>query len=257
MKKEALKNRFLHYAASFKNNIDEVDVNVQLKIDHTFRVLEEAQQLSKAENFSEKECRLLECAALLHDLSRFEQFSRFETFNDAVSFNHGEYSYRLAEEQNWIPETFSETEKQTVLTAIRYHNKKLIPENITAEEFKILAALRDADKTDIFKILLEHLKNPENSAIVYKLSDRPCVSEKVAAAISENRSPDTAELKTKLDFNAAKFAWGFDLNYGWTCREFLKREYMQKLRSALPEQPEMLDRCLEQVLKFMQQKGKV
>ena len=52
MKKEAVKNRFLQYAASFKNGIKEVDMNVQLKMDHTLKVLEEAEHLAHEENFS-------------------------------------------------------------------------------------------------------------------------------------------------------------------------------------------------------------
>ena len=257
MKKEAVKNRFLQYAASFKNGIKEVDINVQLKMDHTLKVLEEAEHLAHEENFSLEECVLLEYSCLFHDLSRFEQFAKFQTYNDIISFDHGERSYELIKESHWLPEDLSERERKIILSSVRYHNKRFVPLNLTPEELKILFAVRDADKTDILKILLEHLKNPENPAIVYKLSDFSELSEKVAAAIMAEKSPDNADLETETDFLAAKFAWGFDLNYGWTCREFLKREYFQKLRKALPEQTEMLDICLEKVVKFIQKKGNV
>lgn len=257
MIKEAIKKRFLQYAASFKNGIKEVDMNVQLKIDHTFRVLEEAEHLAYEEKFSKEECLLLEYSCLFHDLSRFEQFSKFQTYNDVISFDHGERSYELLQSGDFLPEDLSEREKKIIFCAVRYHNKKSIPSDLAPEELKILSAVRDTDKTDILKILLEHLKNPENSAIVYKLSDFSGLSEKVAAAILAEKSPDNADLETKTDFIAAKFAWGFDLNYAWTCREFLKREYFQKLRNALPEQTEMLDICLEKVVKFIQKKGNV
>lgn len=257
MKKEAVKKRFLQYAASFKNGIKEVDINVQLKMDHTLRVLEEAEHLAREENFSEKECLLLEYSCLFHDLSRFEQFAKFQTYNDVISFDHGERSYELLQKDNFLPEDLSEQERKIISNAVRYHNKRFMPRDLAPEELKILSAVRDSDKTDIFKILLEHLKNPENSAIVYKLSDFSGLSEKVAAAIMAEKSPDNADLETKTDFLAAKFAWGFDLNYGWTCREFLKRKYFQKLRTALPEQTEMLDICLEKVVNFVQKKGNV
>ena len=257
MKKEAVKNRFLQYAASFKNGIKEVDVNVQLKIDHTFRVLEESAALASEEHFSEKESLLLEYSSLFHDLSRFEQFFRFQTYNDTISFDHGERSFELMQKDSWLPEDFSEEDKRIILTSVRYHNKRVIPEGLSSKELKILSAVRDADKTDILNILLEHLKNPENPAIVYKLSDLSGLSEKVARAIMAEKSPDNADLETETDFLAAKFAWGFDLNFPRTCREFLKREYFQKLRNALPQQTEMLDICLEKVIKFMQKKGNV
>ena len=257
MKKEAVKKHFLQYAASFKNGIKEVDINVQLKMDHTLRVLEEAEHLAHEENFSVEECLLLEYSCLFHDLSRFEQFAKFQTYNDIISFDHGERSYELIQNDNWLPEELSEREKKIISTAVRYHNKRFVPPDLAPEELKILFAVRDADKTDIFNILLNHLKNPENPAIVYKLSDFSGLSEKVAAAIMAEKSPDNADLETETDFIAAKFAWGFDLNYGWTCREFLKRDYFKKLRTALPEQTEMLDICLEKVVKFIQKKGNV
>ena len=54
MKKEAVKKRFLQYAASFKNGIKEVDINVQLKMDHTLKVLEEAEHLAHEEKIQRK-----------------------------------------------------------------------------------------------------------------------------------------------------------------------------------------------------------
>ena len=255
MKKEALKNQFLQYADSFLTGNAEVDINLQLKKDHTLRVVAEAEALARAESFQEKESFLLCCSALLHDLSRFEQFVRFRTFNDAVSLDHGEHSFELLQRQ-WFPDLeLPEGERRIILTAVRYHNRRTVPENLSPAERKILLAVRDADKTDIINILLEHLKNPVNPAIVYELPDEAGLSVKVAAALLEGTTPAHADLRTGLDFLAAKLAWGSDLNYSWTCREFLRREYLQKLRHALPEKPETLDICLERVLMYMQKKG--
>jgi hypothetical protein len=39
MKKEALKQRFREYSAAFRTGIREVDMNLQLKQEHTLRVL--------------------------------------------------------------------------------------------------------------------------------------------------------------------------------------------------------------------------
>lgn len=255
MRKEALKNHFLQYADSFLTGNEEVDINLQLKKDHTLRVVAEAEALARAESFQEEESFLLFCSALLHDLSRFEQFVRFQTFNDAVSFDHGERSYELFGELDFPGAGSTENERRIIQTAVRYHNRRTVPADLSPAERKILLAVRDADKTDIINILLEHLKNPVNPAIVYKLPDQPGLSAEVASALLAGTTPAHADFKTGLDFLAAKLAWGFDLNYSWTCREFLRREYLQKLRHALPEKPEVLDICLEKVLMYMQKKG--
>ena len=140
MKKDALKQRFLEYSAAFRTGIREVDINLQLKQGHTLRVLAEAEALAAAEGFSETEKFLLHCAALFHDLSRFEQFVRFQTYNDAVSFDHGERSYQLILQDDWLPPEFSEEDKMIVLSAVRFHNKRCVPDNLSEAEQKILTA---------------------------------------------------------------------------------------------------------------------
>ena len=105
------------------------------------------------------------------------------------------------------------------------------------------------------KILIDYLKNPENPAIVYKLSGTGGLSSDVKSVLLAGKSPDNRMLQSRLDFLAAKFAWGYDLKSGWSCREFLKRRYMQTLRSLLPQDMPVLDEISNNVIAFMQKKG--
>ena len=257
MDKTALKTQFLRYARTFTTGEPEIDTNLCLKQDHTLRVVQEALALSAAEDFTSREQELLFCAALWHDISRFEQFVRFRTYNDLISLDHGERSWELIRELSLLPPEFSPEEQEIILKGVRYHNRREIPAGLSAGEQKILRAVRDADKMDILNILINHLKNPENSAIVYKLPEDSGLSAGVAEAIMTGRSPANSALKSSLDFLAAKFAWGYDLNFSWSCREFLRRRYMQSLRLGLPEKPEILDMFLEKVLLHMQKKGEL
>lgn len=255
MELDALKKYFLRYAGSFETGDADVHRNLALKQAHTLRVVHLAASLARAENFSPREEGLLLRAALFHDLSRFEQYSRYRSFNDAVTFDHGERSFELVREQELLAD-LPGGEQEVILCAVRFHNKLEIPPDLPPAEKKILPAVRDADKTDIMGILLEHLKNPGNSAIVYGLPDNGVLSSSVRDAVLAGRSPAHRELESSLDFLAAKFAWGFDLNYGWTCREFLARGYMERLRALLPEKPEVLDVMLHEVSAHLQKKGK-
>ena len=257
MDNKSFETEFWLYARSFETGDREIDTNLRLKQEHTLRVVREALALGRAEHFAPRELELLFYTAYLHDLSRFEQFVRFQTFNDLVSFDHGDRSRELVCELDILPRTFSSREKQFILTGVGYHNKREIPKDLEGVERKLLLAVRDADKMDILNILINHLKNPENSAIVYKLPKEAGLSADVAAAIMDGRSPDNGALKSSLDFLAAKFAWGYDLNFSWSCREFLRRQYMENLRKGLPEKPEILDIFLEKVLLHMQKKGEL
>jgi len=255
MEPDALKKYFLRYSASFETGDADVHKNLELKREHTLRTVREAVSLARAENFSPREELLLTQAAFLHDLSRFEQYSRFRSFHDAVTFDHGERSFELVRDGDLLAD-LSGGERDAVLRAVRFHNRREVPPDLAPAEKKILLAVRDADKTDIMGILLEHLKNPENSAIVYGLPDTGVLSARVRDAVLAGQSPAHRDFASSLDFLAAKFAWGFDLNYGWTCREFLKRGYMERLRALLPEKPEILDVMLHRVSAFLQEKGK-
>ena len=67
----------------------EFDVaNVQLKIDHTMRVLEFARQIAGAQGPAGELTELAELAALFHDVGRFPQYARYRTFHDQMSVNH-------------------------------------------------------------------------------------------------------------------------------------------------------------------------
>ena len=255
MENKLLFHNFTGYVRQFYTGDPEIDRNQTLKEEHSLRVVEEASAIAREEHFTPRESGLLQCAALFHDISRFEQFKMFRTFDDRHSFDHGDRSYEILQEHFLLPEELSGEARQVILTAVRYHNKIETPETLSALERKILLATRDADKIDIMQILIEHLKNPENPAIVYKLADNGVLSDKVRDTVLAGRLPAHSMFESSLDFIAAKFAWAFDLNSRRACRVFLERRYMQEIRSLLPEKPDVLDLMLEKVLAHLKEKG--
>ena len=94
------------------------------------------------------------------------------------------------------------------------------------------------------RVLLEHLRNPENPDVVYQLDPDPVISPDVESCILSGKPPLHSTLRTSLDFMASKFAWVFDLNYSWSAQVFLKQNFMAEIRSFLPESP-VLDKMLQ------------
>ena len=152
--KISLEQHLRDYAASFYNGQPENDRNIRLKIDHTFRVRDEARRIAAAELPDPAERSLAERAALLHDLSRFEQFARFGTFKDAASFDHGDRSAELAAEQHLLDD-LDEAAQADVLDAIRSHNKLAIPGTLSERGTVLAQVVRDADKIDILRVNVE------------------------------------------------------------------------------------------------------
>ena len=103
----------------------------------------------------------------------------------------------------------------------------------------IARAVRDADKLDIFPILLEYLAQPDNEAVVLNLKPSPELSPAVLSDMLAGRCPKLRDLKTKTDFLVAKLLWVNDLNFRHSLREFRRRDYVRQLAHYLPDTPEV------------------
>ena len=233
--REELIRRFEAYAASFKGADAFHDENIELKVDHTLRVASEMERLCAAEKI---ERRLVEPAmytAMLHDLSRFSQFKLSGSFNDAASFDHGDRSAEIAAAEGWVAKLEHKT-AEAVLTAVAWHNKPALPEGLSPDSLTLARLIRDADKLDIFNVILNHLAHPEeNPAVTFSLDQHAGVTPAISAAIAAGKQAAHRDMRSAADFIAAKLLWPFDLNFDWSKKEFLRRDYIDRLMKHLPE----------------------
>lgn len=127
---------FENYSHSFDLSIPELDG----KYNHTYRVMEYAEEIAKSLDLDDKEITRAKICALFHDLGRFPQFSIYNTFIDHDSFDHGDKSEEILKNLGYSDDI--------VLKAVKYHNKKEVPtfDELTNLHIKIV---RDADKLDI------------------------------------------------------------------------------------------------------------
>ena len=228
-----LEKELVAYAESFYTDDEQLNRNLRLKLAHTFRVRNETTAPAAAEAFPPEQARLAVRAALLHDLSRFEQFARFGTFKDAASFDHGDRSAELAAEQHLLDD-LDEAAQADVLDAIRSHNKLAIPGTLSECGTVLAQVVRDADKIDIMPILFDYLKHPTNKSVVLNLAASPEITPAVWDDLAAQRTPPHAELRTVADFVSAKLNWVYDLNYPTSRRIFRERGYLETLKDFLP-----------------------
>ncbi len=233
-----LQSRFARYAQSFLTGDENIDRNLRLKEEHTFCVLQEARIIMQGEAVSPEEFSPGEIAALLHDLSRFEQFARFQTFRDASSFDHGAESGRLAEADHWLDDLAGD-DRRDVLFAIVRHNQMAISDAPSPRAKKLAGIVRDADKIDIFRVFLQYLPQNDDPEITFSLANTRVVSPEILAAIREKRPVDHAKMKNVVDFLAAKIQWVYDLNTATARKIFLDRELLKKLGDFLTDVPEI------------------
>ena len=182
---------------------------MELKLRHTERVVANANAIAAAEKFSPLEKTAAESAALLHDTGRYEQLRLYGTFRDSESIDHAEFSYETVVEKGWLG-GWDEKLRDTVLAAVRYHNKRDLPPGLDPFTEKISHVVRDADKLDIFNVLEERVNscggNLESSAFWgLRPAERP--SAEVVEAILAGRPVDYNLIRSLADFTLVQVGW--------------------------------------------------
>jgi hypothetical protein len=205
---------------------------IHLKEDHTARTCKEIIRLGHALHLAEADLLLAETIALFHDLGRFPQWGRYGTFSDRDSEDHARLG--LAELARFkILDPLAADETALVEVAIRYHNAKELPGHLAPRPLFFARLLRDADKLDIWRLVIEERRCRGDWG-----TPRPH-SRKLLTEIHEGRIPEFDLVHAPVDMQLLRLAWVYDLNFAATCREVLERGYLEALFEELPATEEM------------------
>ena len=220
---------FQNYAKSFLCGRADFDGNIELKRTHSFRVMSLAAKIARAEKADENDFRLAVTAGLLHDYGRFEQYRQFETFADARSVDHGELGAKLLKEHNVLHD-FSSRDAEWIITAVRCHNMRELPAELSGKALWLTQIVRDADKIDIIELVLSYYaSNLDNPQVTLGLSPEKRLSPAIVSAAIQGKAPDYRDLRTFYDFAVTKLSWFAGLYFDWSRREFLRRAYPERI----------------------------
>ena len=141
---EKAKKEFLKYVSNFDKTLERID----LKKQHSLRVMKISNNLAKSMNLNEEDTEIATVIGLLHDIARFEQYTKYRTFSDLDSFDHGDYAVEIL---NKDMRKYVETDKydDLIKIAIKNHNKFKIEDGLSERELFFSKLIRDADKLDI------------------------------------------------------------------------------------------------------------
>lgn len=216
----------------YVTNYDISNVKVALKISHTFRVAEISEKIAKTLETIDSQLAWL--LGLLHDIGRFEQITKFGTFKDAFSVDHAELGADILFRENLIekfPYEGPENDWQKITEiAIRAHNKLKIPEGLP-EKIKIYAnILRDADKTDIFRVLTEPPYDKKDLANL-------TVRDEILLCVREHRCVPRAAVEVNaLEALLAQCSMSFEIVYPETKKIITEQGYLKKLLDSITNQ---------------------
>lgn len=207
---------FIKYTDSYKKYGEMID----LKINHTFRVKDLCLEIAKSLGLTKEEQDLAELCGLLHDIGRFEQWKEYKSFKDSTTVDHGDLGVEILKENNFINK-FSTDNHDTILKAVKYHNKYQVPNTLSDENRLFVNITRDADKIDILYLASKKKinVNTENSKM----------NEQVYNSLLNGICIKKDSIKTKADLVAIYLGFIFDINYSISYKIIKERGYIDKI----------------------------
>lgn len=245
---------FNKYFDSFKYDDKIINSNLTSKKLHTLRVCKNIKFLSKSLNLSSSEIRIAEVIALFHDIGRFEQFAKYQTFKDGISIDHAKLGLTILNNYEVLKDLSTE-DKTFILVAIGYHNKYSLPNNLSEKNLLFCKLIRDADKLDIYNMLIDSYENPElyeNEAFEdfidtneYQISFVECIINKKKVIYNN--------VKTKADIKLLRISWIYDINFNESLKIIESNKYIDRIIRFLP-QDDNIARLHKHINAYMQDK---
>jgi hypothetical protein len=238
-----IKEWFDNYIKNIIENNKNDKQCLEIKAKHCIRVSEIIEDIGKNCNLNESNIRLASIIGLLHDIGRFEQYIKYKTFSDAHSENHALLGETIIE-KNKILEGINEHEKKIIVTSILNHNKNKIINHLNAEELFFTKLIRDADKIDIFNVLLEYyLQNNQhiNPAVVLNFSETGIISSNNYIDFFAGKMLKLENISNLEEYKLLNISWIYDLNFKRSFEILHENKYIEKIIQTM-QQNENLNR---------------
>ncbi len=213
--------------------VDEIASSLRIKKEHTFQVLSLGQQIMK--DFSEQLHFPLQLACLFHDIGRFEQMKIYKTFHDPISCNHALLSMKVLK-NNQVFKDISKDVRELAFTGIALHNRFIFPTKLPKNHNIISLAVRDADKIDILRVMVENFVNAkgDSDTLFLHVKDEPTYTPEILEAFFAKSAIRYSDLRYVNDFRILLCGWLNDINYSTSFRIIKEKNYFAHILKDLP-----------------------
>ena len=234
------KRWFKEYVAQFYELPNGGIRPIMMKEQHTQRTCQEILLLGSECGLSQEDLLLAETAALFHDIGRFPQWQHYSTFVDSVSEDHALLGLEVIS-RHQVLRRISPEQREVIQKAIRHHNLRELPANLSPRQLHFSRILRDADKLDIWQVVIMHQEEGSNlmEALAGDIPLSNSYSREILMELREMRAPDFSSVRNQNDMILLRLGWVFDLNFAPSCRQVLERNYIERLCGQLPVNEEI------------------
>lgn len=233
--------QFKIYTRGFYSDDAKVSQNIELKVEHTYRVCRDIAEIAGSLGLCRDEIRLAEIIALFHDIGRFEQLAKYGTFSDRASEDHAALGMKVLKSLD-VLSSLSDKERRIAFRSIQLHNCYELPPGEPEECLLYTRLIRDADKLDILGIVANYNEaryiHP-NPAMELDLPDLPVFSQTVVDDLLNSRLAKIGDLRSYNDLKLLYLGWAFDINFPYTLSCIRERRYMERIVATLPDVDEV------------------
>ncbi len=251
-----LEQWFEAYLMQMYGTDDYINANLKLKEEHSRRTAREMRELAEELNWPAEDKILAEAIGLLHDIGRFEQFRTYQTYNDARSVNHGRLGIKVLRD-GFVLQGLDQIEMSIIESSIEYHGVKELPPALCGKRLQFARLIRDADKIDIYVVVIDNFKKFASDSDKYSLEIEFPVSggcsAEVVNAVMQGQPVDYKLLRSMDDFRLLQMGWVFDINYKPALRRIFERGYLQSIAEMLPQDADV-QAVIRRIYSYVQQR---
>lgn len=224
---------------------------MELKREHCAAVARNCRALATSSGWGKEEINTAEALGFLHDVGRFPQLEEYKTFRDDESINHGERGWQALRESELLTEVDAEL-REIILNGVRYHNAHTIPDDLPPSHDRWLKLIRDADRLDIYRVVLDAFKNDqleEHPEIVLNLSLEGDPCPELIETIRQKIPPSYSTLKCAADFLLLILSWSYQMNYPAALKIMRERKIIDQFSEYLPVEQAAVGEVLSELRK--------
>jgi len=238
---QSLKTWFQNYVHSCFLSVQEDQRNIAITREHTHQVCLNAVRIAEDLGLDQQDTRTAEAIALFHDVGRFSQYLQYRTFDDSISVNHAVLGAKLLLEHNVLRD-LPKPDQDIIVRSMTLHNVFSLPEGLDERALLFARLIRDADKLDILRVVIEYFGQDKGSraeAVALGLPDLPSYSQAVLACLVRGEIARKEALTTLNDFKLLQLAWLYDLNFTCSLGMVEERGLIRRLAGLLPRNEEI------------------
>lgn len=260
MNLEIYNNASKYFINFINSNFDIKDEKIDHKLQHTFRVVDNAKYICGKLNLDELNTNLALIIALLHDIGRFDQAVEMKSFREDIhNYDHATLGVKLLFEKDEIRKYIETNEYDNIIKkAIGNHSKYIISEDdLNDIELLHCKIIRDADKIDTFRS--KTVDNIYSMADIYPSDiENTLITDKVYNDFMDEKTILSTDRKTGIDIWLSYIAFLFGLEFKCSFELVKENDYINKLfdRFEYKLENKKMNVLKEKALDFLENKIK-